>query len=61
MEAALRDTERAVGLGEHKLNQPVRVAVTGVATGAGLYETLALLGRETVFRRLDHAMAHWCG
>jgi len=42
------------------LNQPVRVAVTGTAVGAGLYETMALLGRERVLRRLEQA-ASLCG
>ena len=35
----------------------VRVAVTGTAVGFGLYETLAILGKETVLKRLDAALA----
>ncbi|MCS7271709.1 MAG: glutamate--tRNA ligase family protein, partial [Gemmataceae bacterium] len=34
-----------------------RVAVTGVTVGFGLYETLAILGKEEVLRRIDLALA----
>ena len=39
-----------------KLNQPVRVAVTGTTVGAGIYETMELLGKDRVQRRLAHAL-----
>lgn len=55
LERCLREAEQAAGLGEGKLNQPVRVAVTGVSVGAGLYETMAVLGRERVLSRLARA------
>jgi glutamyl-tRNA synthetase len=38
-----------------KLNQPLRVAVTGCGFGAGIYETLAILGRERTDARLARA------
>jgi glutamyl-tRNA synthetase len=60
IEKALRAAESAAGLGEGKLNQVVRVAVTGTTVGAGLYETMAILGRERTAARLDHAIAQWC-
>jgi glutamyl-tRNA synthetase len=34
----------------------VRVAVTGVGGGPGLFECLALLGRDTCVRRIEHAL-----
>jgi glutamyl-tRNA synthetase len=34
----------------------VRVAVTGVAGGPGLFDCLALLGRDICVRRLDRAL-----
>ncbi len=43
-----------------KLNQPLRVAVTGKSVGAGIYETLALLGCATTCRRLDYAIENCC-
>lgn len=52
IERALRQTEQERGVPHGKLNQPVRVALTGCARGAGLYETAVLLGRERTLRRL---------
>jgi len=57
IERALRDVESAAGLREGKFNQPVRIAVTGTATGAGLYETVNVLGKERVLRRLDRVLS----
>lgn len=39
-------------VGNGKIIHPIRLAVTGVSFGAGLYETLEVLGKETVLRRL---------
>jgi glutamyl-tRNA synthetase len=61
IEQAARATEVEVGLGEGKLNQVARVAVTGTTIGAGLYETMAVLGRERCLARLDHAIRNQCG
>ena len=47
-------TERH-GIKRGKLNQPLRVAVTGRTTGAGIFETMAVIGRERVLKRLEHA------
>ena len=54
---AIRSTEAALGLGEGKLNQPLRVAATGTTIGAGIYETLAVLGRDRSLARIDHALS----
>ncbi len=54
--AALRAAEVAAGLGEGKLNQPARIAVTGTTRGAGIYETMAVMGRERVMQRLRHTL-----
>jgi len=61
VERAVRATEAERGIPEGKLNQPVRVAVTGTTIGAGLYETVALLGRERALARLDYAVKSLCG
>lgn len=52
VEHAIRVAETAVGLDEGKLNQPVRLATTGLRGGADLIQTLLLLGRECVQKRL---------
>jgi glutamyl-tRNA synthetase len=38
------------------LFQPLRVALTGVAMSPGIFEVLAILGRERALRRLDTAI-----
>lgn len=55
LEAAIRKVENDHGIKEGKLNQPTRIAVAGIPAGAGLYETLALLGKETCLKRIRHA------
>jgi glutamyl/glutaminyl-tRNA synthetase len=56
LEVALHDvaTEKGVGVGE--MIHPVRVAVSGRATGPGLFDLLTLLGRDCVLRRIDRAL-----
>jgi glutamyl-tRNA synthetase len=53
IQQAIRKAEAALGTGEGKFNQLLRVAVTGVAIGAGIYEILALMGRERTLTRLE--------
>jgi glutamyl-tRNA synthetase len=40
-----------------KLAQPVRVALTGSTASPGLFEVMAILGREKTLARLDAARA----
>ena len=46
----------AKGLKLGALQLPLRVAVTGTGMGFGLFDTLAILGKETVLRRLARQM-----
>ena len=41
------------GIKMGQIVHPVRVAVTGKAVGFGLFEGLAMLGRETCVARID--------
>ncbi len=61
IEQAIHAATEEVGIKQGKLNQPLRVAVTGRTVGAGIYETLAVLGREAACRRLDYAINNLCG
>ena len=61
IEDAIRESEEAGGVKQGKLNQAVRVAVTGVAIGAGLYETMMLLGKDVSISRLEHTIASILG
>lgn len=60
VEATIHETTTACAIPQGKLNLPIRVAVTGINVGAGLYEILALLGKDRVLRRLDHAVSRIC-
>ena len=55
-ETALIDFANARGIKPGPLNQPVRVAVTGVARGPGVFETLAIFGKPEVLRRIGLAL-----
>lgn len=57
-EQALRSLCDARGIEVGELVHPVRVAVSGLAVGPGLFEMLALLGQQRVVERIDrtHAM-----
>jgi glutamyl-tRNA synthetase len=47
--------EKGVALGD--IVHAIRVAVTGSATGPGLFECLELIGKELSLRRIDRALA----
>ena len=53
LEATLRNTATALGIKAGALIHATRVAVTGRTTSPGIFEVLALLGRETTLARLD--------
>ena len=55
IETALRDLSERLELGLGKVMQPVRVAVAGTAVSTPLPQTLALLDRALVLRRLGEA------
>ena len=57
IEAAVHATTEAAEIKQGKLNQPIRVALTGQTMGAGIYETAALLGRDRCLHRLRQVAA----
>jgi glutamyl-tRNA synthetase len=56
IEAALRSLAAEMDRKPGALFQPVRVAVTGRTVSAGIFESLALLGREESLKRMDAAL-----
>jgi glutamyl-tRNA synthetase len=52
LEATLRAVAEESGVSAGKLIHPTRLALTGVTVGAPLFDVVALLGKETVLRRL---------
>ncbi len=56
MEAGLRAVTEEAGAGAGRLIHPVRLAVSGVGGGPGLFELLHIVGREECLRRIDRAL-----
>jgi glutamyl-tRNA synthetase len=57
VEAALRGLVEARGWKPKQVFQPVRVAIAGTTVSPGIFESVALLGREETLRRIDAALA----
>jgi glutamyl-tRNA synthetase len=56
VEEALRGVVESTGTKPGKVFQPVRVAIAGQTVSPGIFETLALLGREETLSRIDAAL-----
>lgn len=56
VEQACRKLINEEGINSGDLIHPVRVALTGKRVGPGLFETMAILGKERVIKRLTEAM-----
>jgi glutamyl-tRNA synthetase len=54
---ALEGLVRSRGVKPREVYQPLRVAITGTTISPGIFESVALLGREETLRRLDEAVA----
>jgi glutamyl-tRNA synthetase len=57
VEAALRGVVERAGLKPGKVFQPVRVAISGTTASPGIFESVALLGREEAIGRIDQTLA----
>jgi glutamyl/glutaminyl-tRNA synthetase len=57
IEPALRGVVESRGAKPRDVFQPVRVALAGTTVSPGIFETLAVLGREESLRRIDAALA----
>ena len=56
MEVALADVADQLGVKRKNVFQPLRVALTGTTVSPGIFETVALLGRDETLARVDHAL-----
>ena len=56
IEAAIGCVTDTLDIPHGKLNQTVRAAVTGTNIGAGIYETIELIGRDKTLARLEEAI-----
>jgi len=57
IEAALRTVVDERGCKPGKVFQPVRVAIAGTTVSPGIFESVALLGRDETLARIDRALA----
>jgi glutamyl-tRNA synthetase len=56
VEAALRGVVQRRGAKPKDVFQPVRVAIAGTTVSPGIFESVALLGRDETLRRIDAAL-----
>jgi glutamyl-tRNA synthetase len=59
MEPALRGAAERMGVGAGKLFQPLRVALTGSAASPGMFDVLALLGRDRAIAASTRPWRDW--
>ena len=57
VERALSGLAESLDLKPGKLFQPIRVAITGKTISPGIFESVALLGRDETLARIDQALA----
>tara|TARA_R110000782_G_scaffold78293_3_gene155832 strand:+ start:18922 stop:20361 length:1440 start_codon:yes stop_codon:yes gene_type:complete len=57
-EEKIRGVAETAGLGLGKVAQPLRAALTGRTTSPGIFDVLALLGKDETLARLTDASAH---
>ncbi len=57
VQRALEGLQERLGCKPRDIYQPLRVAIAGTAISPGIFESVALLGREETLRRIDGALA----
>ena len=57
MEAVVQGYLDATGVKFKLLAQPIRIAITGGTASPGLFETMAVMGRDRVLARIERALA----
>jgi glutamyl-tRNA synthetase len=56
LEVTLSQVADKLGVKRKNVFQPLRVALTGTTVSPGIFETVALLGRDETLARVDHAL-----
>jgi glutamyl-tRNA synthetase len=56
IEGVIRTVAESAGVSAGKLIHPLRLAVTGVSLGPGLFELMSAIGRDACIRRIGHAL-----
>ena len=55
-ENALTKTSEELNIGKGKLIHPVRLALSGIGTGPGVYDLLNIIGKDKSIERINHAL-----
>ena len=58
IEGALREVVEWLGVKPGRVFQPVRVAIAGTTVSPGIFESVAVLGRDETLARIDRALEH---
>ena len=61
IEANCRETAAELNIKPAELIHPARVAISGVTAGAGLFEMMEIMGKDTVFQRIDEVTGTQAG
>ena len=61
VERALTALVEQLDVNPGKLYQPIRVAITGTTISPGIFESVALLGRDATLERIDRALERSAG
>ncbi len=56
IQRTFKETATDMGIKVRNLVHPIRIACTGKTVGPSLYHLIAILGQETVLRRVDHVI-----
>ena len=59
LETLLRQTSERLGINAGALIHPTRVAISGRSVTPGLFEVMALLGKDVVIERMQYAIMHF--
>jgi glutamyl-tRNA synthetase len=57
VESVVRTVAERHGLSAGKLIHPLRLALTGISTGPGLFELMVVLGKDSCLRRIGNAVS----
>jgi len=55
-EKALQETAQQMEVGNGKLIHPLRIAVSGMGEGPGVYDIVVILGKDETMKRIDQAI-----
>ncbi|MBX7152114.1 glutamate--tRNA ligase [bacterium] len=59
IEKVFRSYADEIKIKASELIHPVRLAISGMTLGPGLFDLMSVLGQQTVIRRIRHAVAHF--